>query len=225
MSMLETVYKIPDRRKGVERQNTAHRHKRRRMKTIYERLRRARLEAGYESAAAAARAFGWKEGTTKSNENGHAPFGRAKASRYAAAYRVNLEWLLDGKGPMRPTKPRVKVVGKVGAGAAVYPIDDGGIDPIEPPFDVPEGAVGFLVEGDSMYPAYRPGTILIARPIPLTEISNGMRAIVTLDDGRRLVKEVLVSRRGVITLHSMNGLPMADVRIVECAKVFGTVEP
>jgi transcriptional regulator with XRE-family HTH domain len=63
-----------------------------------DRLRQARIAAGFESAAAAADRFGWSENTYKSNENGHAPFSFRKAKEYAKAFGVRAEWLYDASG-------------------------------------------------------------------------------------------------------------------------------
>lgn len=127
---------------------------------------------------------------------------------------------------MRATRPLVRVVGSVGAGAAVHPIDDGGIEPIEPPFGAPEDAIAFIVEGESMMPAYREGVYVIARSIPVSELRTGMRAVVTLADGRRMVKDLeALAKPGHFTLYSLNGSRISNVRIVEAAKVIGTYEP
>jgi transcriptional regulator with XRE-family HTH domain len=72
---------------------------------MHERLRAARDAAGYKTAAEAARAFGWNVNTTSSNENGNRTYSRTAAERYATAYRVNLEWLLTGKGEMKGRDP------------------------------------------------------------------------------------------------------------------------
>jgi transcriptional regulator with XRE-family HTH domain len=77
---------------------------------IHERLREARKNAGYSSAAEAARAFGWNQNTVTSNENGNRTFGRESAARYARAYRVGLDWLLTGKGPMRSNQGTAEIV-------------------------------------------------------------------------------------------------------------------
>jgi len=76
---------------------------------MHERLRTARIDAGYETAAEAARAFGWSQYTVASNENGNRAFGRKAAERYAAAYHVGLEWLLTGKGDAKG-KPNAEIV-------------------------------------------------------------------------------------------------------------------
>lgn len=193
--------------------------------SAHERLRRAR-EAKFASSAEAAEAFGFNPNTLRANENGNAPFGKAMAMRYASAFNVRLEWLLSGRGPMRIVKgTTIQVEGYVGAGAAVFPIDEGAFEPIEPPFGVPEGAVAFIVRGDSMYPAYRDGTYLIAISEEDLSMILNRRAIVTLDDGRRYVKDVVTgSAPGFFTLYSHNAQPIVDVRISAAARVLGTKE-
>src|SRR5258707_4477930 len=67
-----------------------------------ERLRQARIARGFDTAAAAADAFGWNRNTYASNENGNAPFSYRRAKEYAVAFGVRLEWLYDAAGPIRP---------------------------------------------------------------------------------------------------------------------------
>ncbi|MFI4965801.1 MAG: helix-turn-helix transcriptional regulator, partial [Caulobacterales bacterium] len=66
------------------------------------RLRQARLAKGFETASAAADAFGWNRNTYGSNENGNAPFSYRRAKEYAAAFGVRPEWLYDAAGAMAP---------------------------------------------------------------------------------------------------------------------------
>lgn len=66
-----------------------------------ERLRQARTATkSYADGADAARAMGVKVSTYLGHENGSRGFS-SSASRYADFFRVNLEWLLTGKGPMK----------------------------------------------------------------------------------------------------------------------------
>lgn len=88
-----------------------------------DRLRRARIAAGFKTAAAAARRFNFRANTYKSNENGHAPFSYAAAREYALAYAVSAEWLYDGKPSDSPPP------GPTGGGAVVRPAPVG--DPID----------------------------------------------------------------------------------------------
>src|ERR1700742_5396774 len=82
-----------------------------------QRLRQARLDRGFETAAAAADAFGWSRNTYGSNENGNAPFSYRRAKEYAAAFGVRPEWLYDAAGAMLPAAADgfVPIVGRVGA--------------------------------------------------------------------------------------------------------------
>lgn len=223
--MSETVYGIRNGRKRFRIPYTEGGAKRRGM-SIHERLKRARKEAGYETAAAACRAFGFNENTYGANERGTAPYGREAAVRYARAFRVSVEWLLTGKGPIRPRRREVEVVGIVAAGAAVLPLDDGAFDPVTPPFGVPEDALAFVVRGDSQWPMYEDGTAVIAVRVADVREVVGRRAIVTLPDQRRLLKTVQAgSRPDRFTLTSHNAPPIQDVEIIEAARVLGTVEP
>jgi hypothetical protein len=66
------------------------------MTTPNERLRSAREKRGYESAAEAARAFGWNENTYASHENGNRGIPQDSAIKYARAFRFSLDWLYLG---------------------------------------------------------------------------------------------------------------------------------
>src|SRR5690606_25924552 len=82
-----------------------------------ERLRKAREIAGYETAAAAARALNIKEPTYYGHENGSRGLRRDEAIRYSRFFRVDLDWLLTGRGDPKHGAPSfTPVVGYVGAG-------------------------------------------------------------------------------------------------------------
>ena len=118
----------------------------------------------------------------------------------------------------------VPVVGVVGAGAAIYPIDDhalgGGVDETEAPPDIGEPVVAVRVRGDSMYPAYDDGDLLFYARDPMTggAIDEARclhrDCIVALPDGRILVKRLMRgSLRALYTLVSFNAPPIENVRI------------
>lgn len=67
------------------------------MTTPNERLKEARINAAYPTAAAAARALGKSEATYSAHENGTRGFGSAVALTYARKFGVSLDWLLAGK--------------------------------------------------------------------------------------------------------------------------------
>lgn len=64
------------------------------------RLRQAREAAGWADGTTAARAIGVAPPTYLGHENGSRGY-RDKASRYADFFKVNLEWLLTGRGVMK----------------------------------------------------------------------------------------------------------------------------
>ena len=70
-----------------------------------DRLKAAREAAGIPSAAAAADRFGWKQPTYFAHENGSRGF-KGVAETYARAFRTTPEWLLFGRGSMRPVTVR-----------------------------------------------------------------------------------------------------------------------
>lgn len=92
------------------------------METPSERLRTARLRAGYESAKAAALAMGAIVSTYIQHENGSRGYPAKTAARYAKFFRVGPEWLLYGRGSSDPvvTEPVLQalpLLGQVRAGA------------------------------------------------------------------------------------------------------------
>lgn len=70
-----------------------------------DRLRRARVAAGFETAAAAATALGVAVATYGQHENGLRGIPATKAEKYARRFRVAPEWLLYGRGedPLSPS--------------------------------------------------------------------------------------------------------------------------
>lgn len=126
---------------------------------------------------------------------------------------------------MKGVRRGVKVVGQTGAGAQIIPIDETVDDIVYPPFSVDEDVIAFCIKGESMWPRYEDGDYVFAKPVlDLNEVTR-RHAIVTLDDGRRLLKRVMPgSRPGFYSLHSHNAAPIDDVVIVEAARVIGTLE-
>jgi phage repressor protein C with HTH and peptisase S24 domain len=67
-----------------------------------ERLREARISAGFETAADAAAYLGLATPTYTSHENGSRGITAKKAELYARAFKVSPEWLLYGSGKELP---------------------------------------------------------------------------------------------------------------------------
>lgn len=180
------------------------------------RLRTARNAAGYATMADAARAFGWDEFVYRSHESGRRKFDETWAQRYARAFKVRFLWLLSGVSSAG--KGTLAVLSFVGAKAEVFP-SDSPLEEIEAPPDCPADAFAVIVRGDSMWPIFEDGDILVCVE---TDISNvlGRRAIVDLEDGRRLVKQVQPGPSADShNLVSHNAEPLFGVRLVRVAKI------
>jgi phage repressor protein C with HTH and peptisase S24 domain len=116
----------------------------------------------------------------------------------------------------------IPLVGKVGAGSEVFPFGDSPYDEIDMPAGCPADAVAVEVEGDSMFPDYWPGDILIyRRDIPFDrDTCLYQDCIVRVVGGPTLIKRVKPgSRADVLTLESINAPPRIDQRIEWAAPV------
>lgn len=78
-----------------------------------ERLRIARLRAGFETGKDAALAMGFPVSTYLAHENGSRGYPASKASTYARKFKVPEVWLLYGTGPEPGAKSEDGVSGEV----------------------------------------------------------------------------------------------------------------
>lgn len=150
-----------------------------------DRLKKARIDAGFARAAEAASALGVPYGTYSAHENGSRGFGAKAADRYAKKFKVSPAWLmvLDEKPARTPSPPPkdlgtktvpfsgddgLPVLGEVAAGAWLE--IDALADPEHPLFTAnvpldsryPPGSVyGLLVRGTSINKIAEDGEILV----------------------------------------------------------------
>ena len=68
--------------------------------TMSDRLKKARVSAGFYKASDAINKFGWKASTYRAHESRQNQFDATTALSYARAYGVNAGWLLTGEGDM-----------------------------------------------------------------------------------------------------------------------------
>lgn len=195
-----------------------------RMEEAFERLQRARANAGYQTPSDAARAFGWNEITYRAHENGGRGLKKDVAERYAKAFRISPAWLLTGEGKMERGNV-VAVRGRIGAGAEISPEDEQvppeGLYEIEAPFPVPDDAIAFEVVGDSMWPRYDPGDVIVCWKPGISPLEVlGWEAAVKTADGKRFLKRVLRgAEKNTFDLESYNTPPIRGVHIEWCASI------
>jgi hypothetical protein len=146
----------------------------------------------------------------------------------APVLKTTAAWLLEGVGEAG-TGTLAKVVGKIGAGAEILPeyeqIPPDGLFEITVPFPIPEDTIAFEVEGDSMWPRYDPGDVIICwKQSEDAENVLGREAAVRTSDGRRYLKRI---RRGAVAgtydLESHNAEPIRSVGIAWAAAVQAVV--
>lgn len=135
------------------------------------RLKQAREKAGYDSAQAAADAFGWNAPAYRHHENGTRGFGADAAKKYGRAFKVKPGWLLglenvDASQPLpnRDAGETLVVNGSVEAGvwrASEYWDDERSFVIEGMPSPAPGlERFGLVVAGHSMDEFYEPGTVL-----------------------------------------------------------------
>lgn len=197
------------------------------------RLREARTAKGFETAAAAADAFGWNRNTYGSNENGNAPFSYRRAKEYAAAFGVRPEWLYDAAGAMLPATEAgfVPIIGRVGAnpeGLVLFATgqEPGDLAPIPP--GGTDKAVALLVVGHSMRGVADDGALIYfedQRTAPTVDML-GHVVVVEVDTDEVLVKRLLRgSRPGQFDLESIAGPTRQDARLRWAAHITAIIPP
>ncbi|HEX7884999.1 MAG TPA: peptidase S24 [Phenylobacterium sp.] len=199
-----------------------------------QRLRQARIDRGYDTAASAADVHGWSRNTYASNENGNAPFSYRRAKEYALAFGVSPEWLYDAAGAMQAAvtdSTEVPVIGRVGAnpdGTVLFALgqDPGELAPIPP--GGTDRARALRVAGHSMRGLADDGALIYfedQRTAPTPDML-GQVVIVETDTDEVLVKRLLRgSRHGLYDLESVAGPMRHDARLRWAAHITAIIPP
>jgi hypothetical protein len=146
----------------------------------------------------------------------------------APVLKTSAAWLLEGVGDPGAGS-QVKVAGKIGAGAEILPeyeqIPEDGLYEISVPFSLPADTIAFEVEGESMWPRYDSGDVIICgQQSEDAETVLGREAAVRTHDGRRYLKRV---RRGAVAgtydLESHNAAPIRGVGIEWVAGILAAI--
>lgn len=191
---------------------------------IAARLREAR-SAFYDSAADAARAMQVSAATYRAHENGTRGIPMKALERYARRFKKSFAWLATGReGPVQ----MLPLSGHVGAGAVVYLPESRdspglGFAPWPPGASPDQVGEAFIVRGDSCYPVYEDGHILITGAPRPPEECIGRFCVVETASRQLLVKRV--HRGAPWTLASPNAPPLEDVMICTCAPVRWVILP
>ena len=152
---------------------------------------------------------------------------RENAIRYARFFRVDLEWLLNGNGELRPARLSVvPLVGYVGPGSEVIFAHQTQSEPpgeaVMPPGGSNFDLIALEVRGEAMPGVADDGAVIYFRDdrLPPTEELLGKLCICGLDDGRILVKRLQRGRDpGRFDLYSGIGAPLLDAPVTWAALV------
>ena len=197
-----------------------------------ERLKIARVRAGYQTVRLAADAFGWKMETYKSHETGHNGFENDAGRNYAKAFSVDLAWLMLGEEPNEiPIGKTVPIMGYIGAGSEIDPtveqIPPEGFNQVEIPFSMPNAMIGFEVSGDSMLPYYDAGDVVVCFRDQRRNASSYIGkevAVRTADDKRYLKRLRKGHKRGTYNLESSNARTIEDVQLEWIGEIVAIVK-
>ena len=124
-----------------------------------------------------------------------------------------------------PESTVVQGMGKIGAGAEIMPeaeqVPPEGLSQIEVPFPVPENALAFQVDGDSMWPRYDHGDVVLCwRDGANVDEVIGWEAAIMTADGKRYLKRILRGNKPrLFDLESYNAPVIRNVRIEWVSKV------
>lgn len=195
------------------------------MDEMGDRLRQARVKAGFRSARSAALRFDWGPSTYAAHENGQNKFDDDLARRYARAFKVSAAWLLTGEGDLTPPRNLVPLDGYISAGGSI----ETGSEQREPGVEyeaelmlnVPEAAVAYQVVGLSMYPRYDPDMVLVCRG-HTTDAKPyiGREVAVGTADGHRYLKILRETETpGLYDLESHNAPLMRNVELAWIAPI------
>lgn len=218
------------------------------------RLAAARVAAGYRSAREAALSNGWSESTYRAHEGGTRTIGLDDAERYTRRFRAtgaditaksvlfgdmedDLRKMGIGLEVVSPREERVAsnqapLMGRVGAGAEIdvefeQPPPEG-YDLVELPFAFPDPVIAFEIEGDSMFPVYEPGEVIVCLRDQLraTDHFLGERVVVRLSTGERYLKRLTRGfSRGRYNLESWNARTIEDVVVEWVGEIIAAVNP
>lgn len=194
------------------------------MEPMSERLKEARIKAGFTSARSAAERFGWKGSTYAAHENGQNKFDADVAIVYGKAFRVSPAWLLTGLGKA-PSRRLVPLIGFVSAGAEanLFGEGQGPFDEVDPPDGSTEKTVAVEIRGDSLGPILNGWRVFyddVYEP-PRPELLNEL-CVIGLNDGRILVKKLTKGQlAGRYTLLSNAEPPIYDEAVNWAAPVRG----
>lgn len=168
------------------------------MDTMNSRLRHARIQAGFQSARAAALRHGWSTSTYAAHENGQNGFDAKTALTYAKAFGADPGWIVIGIESFDTTN-HILLSGEIrDCDEIEFKKDELSTqttgNPIYSLVSFPESAKGFVVSSDRLWPRYDKGSLIVTMEILFSEYGfplNDEELIFDLGSGGGLIGKVL----------------------------------
>lgn len=184
-----------------------------RMESPAERLRAARRAAGFATASEAARSRGWTVSTYLGHENGDRVPSRESAKRYAKAFRVRWDWILEGDSSSTIAS-EMPISGKINRSSKVeFDHNLKGMTPVPPDG---AGDVIALVAGSSVMPGVLEERWVVycekARRKP-SDDDIGRASLIGLDGGDVFLGRLYRARGGRYDVVSLNFESTKDVSV------------
>ncbi|KRE02575.1 hypothetical protein ASE61_14950 [Bosea sp. Root670] len=201
--------------------------------TIVDRIERALLASGLTPRAASLAAGMSPDAIRGIMRNPDSSPTVDTAKKLAGALSVSPEWLAygTGEGPGSAQEQSVVgVFGYIGAGGSIdtSSAQIGAHEPlfeVQVPFPLPNDAMAFQIQGESMWPKYDSGDVIVcSRFADHPGAVIGHTAAVETAEGARYLKRVLQgSRTGLYHLMSYNAPEMMDVPVVSFSEVIAAI--
>lgn len=190
--------------------------------SLADRLREARVAAGYSKMVDAVRAFGWSEQYFQHERGDRQPTKEALA-QYAQGFNVSVDWLLTGRGRGRNINPRVTVMGTIGAGARVepYPLNSRQETIERIPGDT-ESYLAAIVRGNDLFPNLRDGDVVYYRAPEDPASLIGKECLIKLPDGEFLIRTIepgSAPDRYTLVSYLAGAPPIRDAHVAEASFV------
>ena len=169
------------------------------------RLKEARKAAGLTQIEVA-KAIGLSQGQYSAWENGHAKIDGQSMARLASLFGVSLDFLLGNENvhTRKTAVVRIPVLGSIPAGIPIEAIEEV-IGWEEIPADMCASDKEYFalqVKGDSMWPDYLPGDVVIVRKQPCCD--SGDVCVVYVNGYDATLKQVKYTEDGLLSLIPKN---------------------
>jgi hypothetical protein len=192
-----------------------------------QRLRNARIGAGYKTATAAAAALRIPYATYAGHENGSRGIKQRDFEFYARMFGVSAAWLAFGT---QDPEVRLRMVDLFSPAFKAVEALEHRVLEIVPPFPVPDGAVAVTVPDQRFEPFYFKDEILVVREQATIDAVSHRTIFVLVGKSGELRKKVIIGKslrfnneKRLSDIQDVHGKVTLDVSIIWCGEIIGII--